>query len=285
MSRAVTVMGIRFFLLSVSLQVASHTASGRQLQQNEIDSTRLCQVFHFDEDGDVNATSRRFLYPPCPTMSLFANALSSGTTSCNNESYPENRGALIATHSLSRPTEPLILLIRYRDLLDLPSPTTGPQSYLMSQVAAPPQVPANFSAGPPPPPSGLTLAPRPLRDLRPLSSTLPARETLASEGANYHWFFRTLQDFQRWAPCSTRAAVSSSKISNNSSPALHNLRSPPLPAKGWKAVRTLYVREPGPPAIYVPFVAVLRKGVMLVVLVKGTQTRQEWMYGEWVCDS
>ena len=47
-------------------------------------------------------------------------------------------------------------------------------------------------------------------------------------------------------------------------------------------MRTLYVREPGRPAVDVPFVTIFRKGGALVVLVKGTQTRDEWMYGEWV---
>ena len=104
MLRTVTFLGLVFFRLA--LQVACYAASGRQLQQYDIDSTRVCQVFHFDEDGDVNATSRRFLYPPCPTISLFEAALYSGITTCKNQSASEGKGALIDALSLTRLTVP-----------------------------------------------------------------------------------------------------------------------------------------------------------------------------------
>ena len=102
MLRTVTFLGLVFFRLA--LQVACYAASGRQLQQYDIDSTSVCQVFHFDEDGDVNATSRRFLYPPCPTISLFEAALYSGITTCKNQSASEGKGALIDALSLTRLT-------------------------------------------------------------------------------------------------------------------------------------------------------------------------------------
>ena len=138
---------------------------------------------------------------------------------------------------------------------------------------------------PPHSPSGLPTLPPPLLDLRPLSPDLPTPTTLAREGANYYWFFRVLFDFERWAPCYVRTAVcsliNSSSISSPES-RCGNLLNPPPPAEGWTAVRTLYVREPGHPPVDIPFVCVFRKGTALVVLVKGDETGEEWLYGEWM---
>ena len=143
-----------------------------------------------------------------------------------------------------------------------------------------------ISPGPPPPLSGLPPFPPPLRDLRPLNSTLPAPTTLTREGANYYWLYRALFDFERWAPCYVRTAVCSLSGSNVSSSGSRcgNLLNPPPPAEGWTAVRTLYVRErePGRPPVDIPFVCIFRNGKALVVLVKGDETGEEWIYGEWI---
>ena len=95
-----TVMGLVVFRIAV--QVACYAASGPQQQEfvveqqesDQIDSAKLCQELHFDEDGDdVETTNRHPSHPPCPDMNLFESALSSVTTICTNEStVSERRG-------------------------------------------------------------------------------------------------------------------------------------------------------------------------------------------------
>ena len=100
-----TFLGLVLFRLAIHVTCYPYAASGQQpqeyeieqqLQPFEIDSTKLCQEFHFDEEGnDVAATNRHSSHPACPSMNLFQSALSSVTTICTNESTAGRRGGCV----------------------------------------------------------------------------------------------------------------------------------------------------------------------------------------------
>ncbi|KAG1678060.1 hypothetical protein FOA52_000856 [Chlamydomonas sp. UWO 241] len=109
--------------------------------------------------------------------------------------------------------------------------------------------------------------PYPLVDLRPVPYNISAKGVnWRSEGAVYFWMYRTLTSFEQWAPC---------MVGDN---ATHLNTTQPVPP-GWETLATLWLNETANATSYfeIPFATVILNESMLVVLVKGTQTKWEWL--------
>ena len=79
-------------------------------------------------------------------------------------------------------------------------------------------------------------------------------------------FYRNIFNLELWAPCLTNASTLNT--------------TQPVPA-GWTVLQTITLEEPSL-ALPTPFVTVLGQGSSLAIIIRGTGTGDEWMYGEWV---
>ena len=67
-----------------------------------------------------------------------------------------------------------------------------------------------------------------------------------------------------WAPCMVNTST---------------LTAPQPVPEGWTLLKTISLKEAGL-TLPTPFVMVLKKGTMLSILIRGTETGDEWMVGE-----
>ena len=79
-------------------------------------------------------------------------------------------------------------------------------------------------------------------------------------------FYRNIFNLELWAPCLTNASTLNA--------------TQPVPA-GWTVLKTITLEEPSL-TLPTPFVTVLGQGSSLAIIIRGTGTGDEWMYGEWV---
>ena len=70
-----------------------------------------------------------------------------------------------------------------------------------------------------------------------------------------------------WAPCMVNTST---------------LTAPQPVPEGWTLLKTISLKEAGL-TLPTPFVMVLKKGTMLSILIRGTETGDEWMVGECGC--
>ncbi|KAG1666288.1 hypothetical protein FOA52_004769 [Chlamydomonas sp. UWO 241] len=109
--------------------------------------------------------------------------------------------------------------------------------------------------------------PHPLVDLRPVPYKISTEgDNWRSEGAVSFWMYRALTNFNMWAPC---------MVGDN---ATRLNTAQPVPP-GWETLATLSLNETTYDMSYfeIPFATVILHESMLVVLVRGTQTKWEWL--------
>ena len=111
------------------------------------------------------------------------------------------------------------------------------------------------------PPQGLPIPPPAARSLLSLAPLSPDTCYLHLPHTR---FFRNLYNMELWAPCMVNTST---------------LTAPQPVPEGWTLLKTIYLKEAGL-TLPTPFVMVLQKGTMLSILIRGTETGDEWMVGE-----
>lgn len=109
-----------------------------------------------------------------------------------------------------------------------------------------------------------------LSDQRPLPDSLPS-SLFTSEGGTYYWLWKNLYNFNQWASC---AATSTAQTFTPGTP---KIGKDWLVPAGWTVHSTLW--QPNGGGQYWPFATIIYKGSEVAILVRGSQTEQDWKAG------
>eukprot|EP00878_Enallax_costatus_P015487 GHUV01016222.1.p1 GENE.GHUV01016222.1~~GHUV01016222.1.p1 ORF type:complete len:243 (+),score=22.48 GHUV01016222.1:296-1024(+) len=172
-------------------------------------------------------------------------------------------------------------------LLSIPGDTTTPSPYCQIATALQTSMSGLTASGPScyadmqspvqsTSSNGVEL-PQPLTDLRPLPAIVDWSALSATEGASLHWYQRSVYNFQHWAPCAASNIPRQASVGYVRMPGNQAEWQRP---KGWNVKSTLWLKD-GTKEVgeYRPIATIMTKGKMLVVLVRGSQTKLDWAAG------